>query len=578
MEHSHSEVENRLERIESNIRELSARLAAVESVAHVQAVVAPVVAPVENVSDQTTAADLRHPMALMGRSVLILGGAFVLRALTESAVLPPIGGVAAGLIYAVAWILLAHRAAGRGKRGEALFDCASAAVIAYPLVWETTVRFRLMSATAAVTLLLTVSLILLWIASRDRMEHVAWIATSGAAVSFIAIALGTGSSLPAMLAATIFAVAAVQLSARASWEFTAWPAILASDLLALHLIGMALLKRSEHSAATVVTGLILFAAIWIAAIIARALLTRSEPTFADIAQSIEVAVVGLAGATIVAWTFELSKAPVAWFALASGIMLLAIVPLAANSELVQLRVLGSGLGAFAVLFGSGLLFGRVGASIVWGIVAVAAAELARRRGSSLALRQSIVWALAAAIASGIPTAFFTSLASAPAELRAILFVAIVTLLTSIAYTLARGASSARLPRVALLAITATGAVAVTLALITQSTPPLVPMYLALLRTAVLALFAAGFAIVRRFISAPEAAIVARALLAVGAIKLLLVDIRVANAAVLVGAFVIYGSAMLITARAGSVDDEEPGDEGEATKPREATKTAGVVPV
>ena len=46
-------------------------------------------------------------LALVGRTLVILGGAYLLRALTNSHVLPVQAGIAAGLLYGAPWLVLA---------------------------------------------------------------------------------------------------------------------------------------------------------------------------------------------------------------------------------------------------------------------------------------------------------------------------------------------------------------------------------------------------------------------------------------------------------------------------------------
>src|SRR5580765_1248525 len=54
--------------------------------------------------------------ALVGRTLVVLGGAYLLRALTETHVLPASAGVGLGLLYGAPWLLLASRSAARGAQ------------------------------------------------------------------------------------------------------------------------------------------------------------------------------------------------------------------------------------------------------------------------------------------------------------------------------------------------------------------------------------------------------------------------------------------------------------------------------
>ena len=92
--------------------------------------------PVKAVTPNPTAgpSGLDVGLADLGQALLLMAGAFMLRAFTDSGLLPLLGGVALGLVYAVLWIGLAGRAAGRGKPVRALTYGITAALIAYPIL------------------------------------------------------------------------------------------------------------------------------------------------------------------------------------------------------------------------------------------------------------------------------------------------------------------------------------------------------------------------------------------------------------------------------------------------------------
>lgn len=572
MEHR-SEVEMRLDRIESAMDELSARLAAIETGERRVEIAArsAVVPEAEPTLITDDAPDLKHPMALMGRSVLILGGAFVLRALTESAVLPPIAGVVAGLVYAIAWMIIADRAARGGRRGEALFDCATAAAIAYPLVWETTTRFKLMSPAVAGVVLLIVSLILLGVGRRNTLRSVTWLATGAGSAAFLAVAIAAAAPLALMVVATLFAATALIATGRERWFAVAWPAIAGSNLLALGLVAQALMRRSPHSASAVVYGLLLFAAVWFSAIVFRSLAWRSEPTLVEIAQSVEVVLVGVGGAVIAARLLGTSELVPSLFALTAGLALVAVAAVAAQRGLFELSMTCSGVGSFSVLFGSFMLFGREASSILWALIAVVAAVVARRLTSTLIVVQCVVWLAAATLAAAIPALLVRALAVGAEPSRLTIASVVVALLAGVSYAGLRGVAGARAARI--VALTAIVAEALTILMTLGSTyvPVTTPVYVALIGTIVLAATAAALASVN-VVLLPEAGIVARAVLAVGGAKLVVQDIRLSSALVLVVAFAIYGFAMLIVSRTGSAalpPAEEEGAAPSAAPPKRA---------
>ena len=83
-------------------------------------------------------AEVNRWVTFLGRSCLVLGGAFLIRALTDGGVLSAGPGVAMGVAFAAVWLVLAHRAAMAGARLSAGFHAVVAALIAYSLILEAT--------------------------------------------------------------------------------------------------------------------------------------------------------------------------------------------------------------------------------------------------------------------------------------------------------------------------------------------------------------------------------------------------------------------------------------------------------
>ncbi|HEY6844261.1 MAG TPA: hypothetical protein VI391_08845 [Thermoanaerobaculia bacterium] len=177
-------------------------------------------------------------LALAGFSSLILGGAFVLRALTESQMIPHLAGAILGLTYAAFWVW-------RGNRVYAI----TAAVIAFPLIWETTARFNILSPTIANILITIYGGYFLFAAIRRNEQVLAWSGSVGA----IGAAFAIGPS-PATLIVISVIGAAITWFAR-QWEFMPWPAAIASNVVALILV-------VTHPPATPFV-LIAYAALWL---------------------------------------------------------------------------------------------------------------------------------------------------------------------------------------------------------------------------------------------------------------------------------------------------------------------------
>ena len=112
-------------------------------------------------------------VTLIGRSLIVLGGGYLLRAITDLHVVPDVAGVAAGLALAVVLIALADRAAARGASASSLFHATTALTIAYPLVIEMVGRFHLIGAEAGATLILGLGTALIVVARRRQSAGLA---------------------------------------------------------------------------------------------------------------------------------------------------------------------------------------------------------------------------------------------------------------------------------------------------------------------------------------------------------------------------------------------------------------------
>jgi hypothetical protein len=143
--------------------------------------------------------------------------------------LPPLGGVALALAYCVAWAVLADRQARKGEQVWASFQILTAAVIAFPMVVETTIRFHYLPAALSAAALLGATVLFLSVALRHGLRRTAWFLLLGS--------LGTAFTLMAATSAiTTFAAFFILLGAASllvsdspEWKSLRWPAALGAD-------------------------------------------------------------------------------------------------------------------------------------------------------------------------------------------------------------------------------------------------------------------------------------------------------------------------------------------------------------
>jgi hypothetical protein len=127
---------------------------------------------------------------VLGKAVLAIAGAYLLRAVAESGAAPRWIMLVAGIVYAAVWLVWAVRSHRTSHFASVVFGM-TAALILPPLLWEGTVRFQELSAgfTAAVLVgAVVLALILGW---RERLEAIPWIGTVAAVGTALALIMAT---------------------------------------------------------------------------------------------------------------------------------------------------------------------------------------------------------------------------------------------------------------------------------------------------------------------------------------------------------------------------------------------------
>src|SRR3954454_16138395 len=89
---------------------------------------------------------------LLGKSMLGIAGAYLLRALAESGVLPRLLIAAVAIAYAVAWLVAATRTTEKVRFAAALYAGTSALILA-PMLWKLTMRFHALAPAACAAVL-----------------------------------------------------------------------------------------------------------------------------------------------------------------------------------------------------------------------------------------------------------------------------------------------------------------------------------------------------------------------------------------------------------------------------------------
>ena len=407
----------RVEELAGSLAALAARVAELEA----RAPLAPpaAAAAVSAAASEPAAApappapDLTRSLALVGRTLIVLGGGYLLRALTAAGVLGRGTGVVLAALYTLGWLLLADRAGARRAPAGAAFHGAAAVLLGLPLLWETTVRFHDLSPPAAALALAAFLAACLAVAWRRELHALAWLVALGAPPAALALLAGTRSPVPFGAGLVLLGGLGLLLDYGRGWRGLGWTLATTGQLAGL-LVAFGALAQGRGLPAALAVCLAL--CLGYLAVLGVQLLWggREIDVFAGV-QTALAAAVGYGGAMALAPR----SGPVAvWIAGGLGLLLAAacyaaafrLVPREARGKLL----LASTLALAFALGGSGLLLPPAGRALLWAALApLLGWQALRRRRVTLGLHGAS-YALAAAAASGLLTAAAYAFVAPPA--------------------------------------------------------------------------------------------------------------------------------------------------------------------
>jgi len=540
-------------------------------------------------------------LALVGRTLVVLGGAFAFRAISDRELVAPLAGALAALLYAAFWLLQCDRDAGRGRRRSAIFHGAAGLAIAHPLIWETTLAFELLDAAEAAGLLALVSVIGLVVATRRDLSLVGWAAIVAQVCSGLGLMVATHAYLPLMLSLLASAIAAETLTVGGRLVVLRWPAALGLDLGALLLVTASVHRIRTEAADVAGSGAVA------AALLALPLLYLTNTALHTLWRDRRLS--AFEGAQTGA-ALLLGVGGTAWLQLAEGtettllgVSLLGLGAVLCAASFVRLErrperepgyTTWTSLAGIMVLAGCALALPWGSAALAWAWCGLAALTLgigltARPDPLRLSLHAA-AYAAAAAGASGLLGASADGMLAPPDAWRplepAALGAALVIACGLGALLVARrpgGPWLTHLPR-ALLTLLLLASLA---GLAVRGLSALGPepaaseshaVLLATIRSAVIALTAIALAWASRRFDLDELRWVVPVLLAVGAAKLLWEDLRMGEPLSLFAGMAVYGGALIAIPRLLRSGPTRPKDAVGAVRVEREGRTPGRAPL
>ncbi|HLJ82144.1 MAG TPA: hypothetical protein VKT52_11695, partial [Ktedonobacterales bacterium] len=229
--------------------------------------------------------------SLMGKAMLCVAGAYLLRALAEWSVLPQMPVVAIAIAYALVWLLPAARVP-MGSWLPSTAWAGTSALILLPMLWELTLRFRLLPDGVTAAILAGYVVAAGAVAWRRHFAAVVWVTEASASLVALLLAVMTRDPAP-FLAALLVMAAAGELAAARRRGIGVRPVVaLAADLAMFTLIfvySAAASTRPDYgplSAGVLLAFAPAMLAIYAASATVQTLALRQKITFFETAQTL----------------------------------------------------------------------------------------------------------------------------------------------------------------------------------------------------------------------------------------------------------------------------------------------------
>jgi len=506
---------------------------------------------------------LSKASTLIGRVLLIFGGAFLLRAITDTEVLPTALGISIGAAYALFWLFMAYRRGGdEDQQASALFYGGASVLLFLPLLVEAAGRFELLSGTQGIIALTLVCATTLWVAAVRDLRILAWLITAGGVLTAFVLLKTTRSTVPVSVFLILLGVASLWACYQRHWNGPRWLGAVGANAGVLTLV---MLSSSEQWTVTPLSAFVLGSTLLVAYLASFTIHTHVRGNAVGVfepVQSLLAVAVTVVAAAFAARAGQLSVAPIGFLTLllAAGAYALAFAP-QTRAERGRNFFFYSTLGLVLLVVGSALLLSPAIAAAAWSVLALTMAWFSGRYQRVALSLQCTFLLLAAGVSSGILDTGLQAFASAdlgawPPVVPWHIIIALTTvacLFIPVAQHSERWGTLAGLPQLIVLALSVweVGGLMVAYvapALAGTGTADPNPAVLAALRTAVLAVAAVTLAVSSRFKRWPEARWLVYPVLVLVGVKLFLEDFPHGQPVTLFVALALVGSALILVAK------------------------------
>jgi len=506
--------------------------------------------------------DVGSVVTLLGRTLFVLAGAFLLRALTDSGQLAAGPGVLLGLGFAVTWVVMADRAGGRGQSTSAAFHGVAFVLIAFPLLFEATTHFRFLNAGTAAAGLGGCTAIALAVGWRRHLQGLVWVATLGGLATAGALALATAELGPFALFLVLLGVAALWLGYVLEWTLLRWPVALVADLAILILSVRAVTAGAADAPGMAFSAQILLLVAYLGSFAIRTLLLNRDVIPFEVAQSVAAIIAGLGGAAYLTHMTRGGGLPlgVATLAMAVGCYGAAAVFVERRQGRGRNFYFYTSAGLVFMLAGGALAMPSVAVGLVYAVLGLVAAWAGRLSRRITYRAHGAAYLTAAVVATGLlPHVLYgLGLPVVPDGRASISMLGVLALCGVAMWGLGPEAAPTsapspgrRVPRLIVLVLVLGGLLG---AIVSWVLPPpagadaAAPGLVATVRTALLVAGILALALADRAWAFVEGAWLVYPLLVLTGLKFVLEDFRAGRPATLFLGFALYGLALIVGPR------------------------------
>jgi len=551
-------MQDRISELESRLANVEQRLGALEGSLSTEATTDQV-APGPTLGDGFVGNASTH----IGRVLLIFGGAYLLRAITDFQFIQTGFGIFIGASYALFWLFMAYRRGQiQNRRARAAFYGGTSIVLAMPLLVEATNRFQLLSGAQSISALTIYCILALAVAATQNLRSLGWLVTGGGVVTAFAVMIVSHSAVVVSAFLIMLGLGSLWAAYWRQWSGPQWIGAIGANAGVLVLVVLSTSDQwsIDPGVATLFGGVLLLA--YVVSFVLRTHIQGHEVGIFETIQTLFAAAIALGTASYAARAGHSGLLQVGVLSVVLGACSYAL----AFSPVTR-KVRGrnyfyySTLGLLLVLVGSALILPSNAAASLWALMALTMAWSSGRTGRVTLSLQCTFLLLAAGVTSGILATGLQALAGDASAAWPVMIpwhlgialTTVVCLFLPVAQHSERWGVLAGLPQLIVLALSVWevgGLMVVFLAPILADAAGPEPnlAVLAALRTAVLSASSVTLALSSCHRRWPEARWLAYPVLILVGIKLFVEDFPNGQPATLFVALAFVGGALLLVAK------------------------------